>query len=267
MNIIPIFKYNNIELFYIKEGEGKPLVLLSGIGDKMGWIFQIPFFKGKMKVITLHYRGTGKSSRPNYPYTMEMYLEDIKKLLEFLNIKEKIHLCGWSMGGMIAQHYVLKYPKSVKTLILCTTTSNRPGTALKSVIEFQELIEKFDLDQKLKIRIGAIYSRPFRKRLRTDKDLYEKIRKNFVEDPTTLQDFKNPVAAIKNHDTKDSLHNIMQPTLILVGERDIVEPSRLLQEKIPNSKLEIIKNSGHHFVTEESDKVNNIIWDFIKENL
>ena len=96
---IPFFKYNDVELFYTKEGKGEPLVLISGLGSKMSWAFQIPFFKEKMMVISPHNRGVGKSSRPNYPYTMDMFVDDIKNLLEHLNIKEKIHLCGISMGG------------------------------------------------------------------------------------------------------------------------------------------------------------------------
>jgi len=268
---MPIFKYNDIKLYYIKEGVGEPLVLISGLGSKMSWIFQIPFFKERMTVITLHNRGTGKSSRPNYPYTMEMYLEDIRQLLEFLNIKEKIHLCGISMGGMIAQHYVLKYPETVKTLILCATTPYHPESALKSIIESQEIMDKFELEHKLNVRIGALYSRPFRKQLRKDKGLYEKIRKNYIEDPTTLQDWKNQGAAINNHDTRDSLYYIKQPTLILVGAEDRIimgpEHYRVLHEKISNSKLEIIRNVGHRFVDEQPELVNNIIWQFIKENL
>jgi len=115
---IPFFKHKDVELFYIKEGKGEPLVLISGLGSKMSWYFQIPFFKEKMMVISLHNRGVGKSSRPNYSYTMDMFVDDIKNLLEQLNIKKKIHLCGISMGGMIVQNYALKHPSSVKNLIL-----------------------------------------------------------------------------------------------------------------------------------------------------
>jgi len=236
----------------------------------MSWIFQIPFFRERMMVIAPHNRGVGKSSRPNYPYTMNMYLRDIKELLEHLNIKEKIHLCGLSMGGIIAQNFVLEYPDTVKTLILCATTSYHPETSVKGVIESQQLMENFDLEQKLKVRIAALYSRPFQKKLRSDKDLYEKIRKNFMEDPTTLQDWINQGAGIKNHDTRDSLYKIQQPTLILVGDQDKIivglEHSKFLYEKIPNSKLKIIKNVGHRFVDETPEEVNNIIWDFVQEN-
>jgi len=267
---MPYVKYDDVELYYIKEGEGQPLVLISGLGSKMSWIFQIPFFKERMMVIAPHNRGVGKSSRPNYPYNMNMYLRDIKELLTHLKIKEKIHLCGLSMGSIIAQNFVLKYPNTVKTLILCATTAFHPETSVKGVIESQQLMEKFDLEQKLKVRIGALYSRPFQKKLKSDKELYQKIRRNFIEDPTRLQDWINQGAAVKNHDTRDYLQKIQQPTLILVGDQDKIivglEHSKLLHEKIPNSRLEILKNVGHRFVDEEAGKVNNIIWEFIQEN-
>lgn len=265
---IPIFKHNDVELFYIKEGNGEPLVLISGLGSKMSWDFQIPFFKEKMMVISLHNRGVGKSSRPNYPYTMDMFVDDIKNLLEHLNIKKKIHLCGISMGGMIVQNYTLKYPNSVKSLALCATAAIHNPNAL---IEAQELMQNFSPEQKFKTRVAALFSRPFKKILRQDKALYKKLEKEFMEDPTTLQDYINQGAAIRGHDTTNDLDKIKQPTLILVGDDDRIIPtlehSRLLHDKIPNSKLEIIANTGHGFITEKAEEVNNLLWNFIKEHL
>ncbi|MHA1459507.1 MAG: alpha/beta fold hydrolase, partial [Promethearchaeota archaeon] len=144
----------------------------------MSWEFQIPFFKEKMMVISPHNRGVGKSSRPNYSYTMDMFVDDIKNLLEHLNIKEKIHLCGISMGGMIVQYFVLKHPNLVKSLMLCATTANHDPTSL---IESQVLMQNFSLEQKFKTRVAALYSRPFKKLLRHDKALYKKLEKNFIE--------------------------------------------------------------------------------------
>ena len=222
-------------------------------------------------VIALHNRGTGKSSRPNYPYTMDMFIDDIKDVLEHLNIQEKIHLAGISMGGMIVQNFILKYPEMVKTLILCATTAKHEFASLNNLIEAQELMDNFSLEQKFKIRVSALFSRPFRKRLRANKELYNNIKNEFIEDPTNLQDYKNQGAAISKHNTINSLNKITQPTLILVGDDDRIivglSHSELLYEKIPNSRLEIIKNTGHGFIVEASDEINNIIWNFIKENL
>jgi pimeloyl-ACP methyl ester carboxylesterase len=111
----------------------------------------------------------------------------------------------------------------------------------------------------------------FRKKLRKDNNLYELLKKDFMEDPTTLQDYINQGAATYEHDTTKLLHNIKQPTLIMVGDDDHIitglDHSKFLHENISNSKLEIIKDTGHSFVSEEPDLVNNVIWSFIQEYL
>jgi pimeloyl-ACP methyl ester carboxylesterase len=171
-----------------------------------------------MKVINLHNRGVGKSSRPDNPYSMEMYVEDIRALLDHLAIKEKIHLCGISMGGMIVQHFILKYPEIVRTLILCATSAYYEEVS--NVIESQKQMEYSNYEQKFKVRLAALYSRPFRKLLKTDSETYNILRKEFMEDPTELKDYINQGAAIKDHDIRERLNEISQPTLILVGNED-----------------------------------------------
>ena len=90
---------DGIEINYIIEGEGEPLVLIAGFGTKLqSWQYQIDFFKDKMTVIAIDNRGCGKSSRPDIKYTLEMYVDDIKHVLDDANITEKIHLCGISLG-------------------------------------------------------------------------------------------------------------------------------------------------------------------------
>jgi proline-specific peptidase len=266
---MPTFSHENIELFYIREGTGEPLILLSGLGSKFSWRFQVPFFKEKMMVITPHNRGTGKSSRPNYPYKMDMFVEDLKHLLDHLGLKQ-FHLCGLSMGGMIALNFILKYPQMVKTLILCATFAKSSTGSSESIIEAQKLMENFDLEHKFKVRNAALYSRSFRKKLRQDKELYRTLEREFIENPTTLQDWINQGAAVSEHDTEDKLHTIKQPTLILSGDNDQIMPtlkfSQTLHNKIPNSQLKIIKDAGHRFNYEQPEIVNNIIWNFIKQN-
>jgi len=263
---MPIFKKEDIEIYYIKEGAGEPLVLVSGLGSKMSWIFQVPFFKDKMMVITLHNRGTGKSSRPNYPYTMDMFVDDIKDLLDFLNIKQKIHLAGISMGGMISQNFVLKYPKLVKSLILCATTSKHDPTPLIDQIKLNT-----DLEERFKGRLPLLYSRDFRKKLKEDKELFEIIRKSNMEDPTEVQDYINQASAVAIHSTTDLLYKIRIPTLIMVGTKDRLLPhsphSEILNEKIPNSEMILFEGLGHGFITEAADKVNQTMWNFIKEHM
>lgn len=265
---MPYFKHDGLDFYYISEGKGEPLVLISGLGSKNSWDFQIPYFSKRMRVIILHNRGVGKSSRPDYPYTMTMYIDDIKALLDHLEIKENVHLCGISMGGMIAQHFVLKYPETVKTLILCATTAYHEEVS--NVIDSQKEMVNSTLEQKFNVRVAALYSRPFRKKLKTDVQTYEILKDNFMVDPTRLQDYINQGATVGEHDTRDRLSTISQPTLILAGSEDRIilglHHSELLHEKVPNSILKIIEKTGHGFNVEEPDIVNKLIMDFINDN-
>ena len=267
---MPKFKYDDIEINYRKEGSGEPLVLISGLGSNMRrWDFQIPHFIDKMMVITLDNRGTGESSRPTYSFTMDMFVEDVKHLLDHLNIKEKIHLCGISMGGMIAQHFTMKYPDVVKTLLLLATT---PKTETAGIAQPSDSFRKSfdDPEAAFQTRLAVLYTSPFRRKIKKDEQLFDKLKSVVVENPTTAQDYFNQAAAIAGHDTIDQLSKIKQPTLILVGNKDRLAPhqnSELLHEYIPNSKLEIIDGVGHGFIVEVAEKVNETMWNFIKEHL
>lgn len=228
-----------------------------------------------MTIIAFDNRGAGKSSRPDYPYTMDMYVEDTKNILNYLNIEEKIHLCGISMGGEIAQEFVLKYPERVKTLILLATEPKVDPTKFSQTIEVYHEMDKMNFDQKFQLIFPILYTTAFKKKLRRDKELNEKLKKemNFMfttEYAPQLKDLINQFKALAGFDTIDSLHKITQPTLILVGSKDIRNPperSRLIHEKIPNSKLEILEDLKHGLTIEAPEIVNNPIWNFIKENL
>ena len=273
---IHTFKYDDIEINFIKEGKGEPLVLIHGTNTKLqAWHYQIEFFKEKMMVIAFDNRGAGKSSRPDYPYTMDMYIEDTKNLLDHLNIQQKIHLCGISMGGMIAQEFVIKYPERVKTLILLATAAYIEPIQISQTFEVFNNFEKMEFEEKLQLIIPLIYTNAFKRKLRKDNDLYEKIKKdmNFIiytEDSPQLKDYINQYKAVVNFNTLDSLHKITQPTLIAIGSKDVnvlPDGSKLLHERIPNSELKIFENLKHGFTIEEPEKLNELIWNFIKKYL
>ena len=75
---MPSFRYNEIEINHLMEGSGEPIVFVSGSYTKLQmWNYQIDYFKDKMTVVAFDNRGSGKSSRPDIPYTMEIFVEDL----------------------------------------------------------------------------------------------------------------------------------------------------------------------------------------------
>ena len=271
------FSYNDIEINYINEGSGEPIVFVSGTFTKLQmWDYQVDFFKEKMNVIAFDNRGAGKSSRPDYPYTMEMLVEDLKKLLDHLDIKGDVHLCGSSMGAMISQKFALRYPKIVKTLILCAPTSYYPSkTSDQNKITYDLLENLESAEEKAKYWFPLMYSRNFKKKLESNQEFFEEICKDMsfcyhLVDPPLYKDYINQNEALRSFDMRDSIKDILQPTLILAGSKDkMVIPGMIqsMKNEIPNSKLEIIPGVGHAFNIESADETNKLIWDFIQEYL
>ncbi len=228
-----------------------------------------------MMVVALDNRGIGGSSRPNYPYTMDMFLNETKTLLDSLGIQQKIHLCGISMGGSIAQNFALKYPDMVKTLILLSTTPYlREQFAQPIREEYRAIMQDLDLEEGFKRKLDLMFSKSFIRRVNEEEVLRNALFDTLMiksASNATWQDLENRGAALTSHDTRGNLQKITHPTLIIHGTEDKfipVKDAHLLDEKIPNSKLITLEGFGHgSILIEDAERVNNLIWNFIQENL
>ena len=113
---------NGIKICYEIHGEGYPVILVHGFGSKKeAWVAQTIPLAEHFKVIVFDNRGAGKSDRPEGPYQMEMYADDIRGLMDYLRI-DKAYIIGWSLGGMIVQIFLLKYPDLADKAVLINTS-------------------------------------------------------------------------------------------------------------------------------------------------
>jgi proline-specific peptidase len=270
---IPVFEHKDIKINYFEKGKGEILLMIPGFGQPYGtWALQISYFQRKMMVLALDNRGAGKSSKPDYPYTMDIFTNDIYALLNHLNIETQIHLVGHSMGGMIAQAFVLKYPEIVKTLTILAAPTYIDDFFNQISEQLEASMQDPDLEARFKKMSELSYSESFIKRITQNKSLYDIILEQFIEQSTTftLKDYINQKAAMSGFDTRELLHKISQPTLIMQGTDDklvTLEHSKILNEKISNSRLELFEGLGHSFILEDPMKANNLIWTFIQQHL
>ena len=118
---------NCIKICYEILGEGAPVFLIHGFGvTKEEWIGQFIPLSKYFKVIRFDNRGSGKSDHPNHPYTMKIFADDLKGLMEAIGIS-KAHVVGWSVGGMLAQEFAINYPEKLDKLVLINTLPYWPG--------------------------------------------------------------------------------------------------------------------------------------------
>ena len=275
---MPTANVNNISIAYEIYGDGEPLILIHGYSyNKSVWIAQIDDLSKTFKVIAIDVRGSGESSHPEEKFTLENLVEDLKGLMDFLNI-DKAHLAGWSMGGMIIQNFVLKYPERAGKLVLFSTNAGLPteeGTIMlrDSLIKIYEE-RKSDPKAAFFQLARFIHSTKFRKKM--EKDPTEKIHgivtteeliKDSTQNQTTPIDLKHLQEAMSQHNTIERLHEIKHNTLIIVGSKDSLTPvlsNQQIHENLPNSTLKVIEGAGHKVFFENQPEVNPIVIDFLK---
>ena len=115
---MPVVHRNEIELYYEITGEGEPLVYIPGWGTEITTCSeQIAIFAEKFRVIAIDNRGTGRSGKPDEPYSIDQMADDIIGVLDALEIP-RAHVIGISLGSMIAQSLSARYPSRVNRLVL-----------------------------------------------------------------------------------------------------------------------------------------------------
>ena len=269
---------NGINLSYEVTGTGFPVIFIHGFGSKQEiWKPQINELSEKFKTITFDLRGTGKTDRPNYFYSMKMFLDDIISLINFLQI-QKIHLIGRSFGGMIAQHFALSYPEHLDKLILIATNYGKPDTEWVEILKNNRLEEikllKISPEQAFWNKSKWVFHQKFRKKLMENpKKKYfnlfsaDDLIKESTINPSRPQDIINQAEALKTHYTLEHLERIQNKTLLIAGSHDRLTPKSVMidmHKKIPNCTLKIIENAGHFMTLSRASEVNKIILDFLE---
>ncbi|MBY8983955.1 MAG: alpha/beta hydrolase [Candidatus Lokiarchaeota archaeon] len=271
---------NGIKLCYEIDGpdDGEPIFLIHGFGVKKEvFIAQIKALSEKFRVIRVDNRGSGKSDRPNQPYTTDLLAEDLKCLMDYLKIGHA-HILGYSLGGMVAQTFALNYPEKVSKLILINTTPSFPSnpSGIESykqgkIARYHSLLE--DPVKTFYDNATPGFTRNFKKILLAEpkkkihgifsaEDLIEMDR----IDPTTPQDIENSTHLLLNFDVLEKLPNIRNETLIITATHDRTLPrsqNEIIHENIPNSKLVVIEKAGHDSVQEKAPEINQAILDFL----
>ena len=253
---------NGNELHYLQRGSGEPLLLIMGMsGTHLSW--GEPFLEAlarDFEVTIFDNRGVGKSSRVEPGYSIADLADDTAALIEELG-HESMHVTGISMGGMIAQELALRHGEKIRTLTLGCTYSGGEGAALTSPETFQRLSEGWQSgDRERALRTGwEVNVSPA---FAADDEAYAAFKKAALDLPVPIAVIMGQLQAIGEHDTSARLGDISVPTLVVHGTEDEMLPvanGRLIAERIPGARLEILEGIGHLFFVEEPDRSAGLI--------
>jgi len=267
---MPTAKVGDINIYYESHGDGEALLLIMGYGQHSAhWATLIPSFSQEYRVISFDNRGTGRSDKPNIPYTMKMMADDVKGLLDAIGV-DSAHAFGISMGGMVAQELALNYPDKVISLILgctfCGGTKAIPSTPEALAFLLSPEMGKLPVEERARVTVPWLWTQEFIDKNPEAVELYVAITSKY---PTPIHGFACQAQAIAAHDTYERLPQIMAPTLVIVGDADRIIPaenSEVLASRIPNAELVILRNAGHGFFVDAEAEATRAILDFLRRH-
>lgn len=226
---------NEIQLYYIEQGEGQPLILLHGNGENCDYFeHQIPYFSSNYRVIAIDTRGHGKTPRGVKPFTIKQFAEDLHDFMDEKGIAKAI-LLGFSDGGNIALEFALKYPERVEKLVL--NGANLFPSGVKPRYQWP-------------IEIGYHIAKLFSKKSKEAKRNTELLGL-MVNEP---------------HIDPSELGRLTMPVLVISGKKDMIKElhTKLIYKSLPNAQLNIIE--GDHFIAEKNPETfNNVVEHFLEK--
>ncbi len=260
---MPTVPTNRVETYYEVHGEGPSLVLINGIGacTKL-WQPQAEAFAQHFRVVVYDVRGHGQSSGADERYTIALFASDLKALLEALGIT-RAHLCGLSMGGLIAQQFAIDYPDRVGRLVLVGTFCHLGvvGRLLTGAAQAVNRIVMAYMSMEQYARLAA--------RGLFKGEGQEELREFYVAEVARVSkgDFLKAVRATYAFDSLKLLKTIQAPTLILNSEGETVErrQAQLMHDQIPDSRTAVIPGAFHAANLEMPEEFNRLVLAFLLE--
>lgn len=250
-------RIKDININYLKEGSnGSNILLLHGWGSNIGLFSSMIEKLSKEHVIyALDLPGFGKSDEPHDSWSVDDYVDFVIDFIREMDIKQ-ISILGHSFGGRI----IIKMANrdnllfEIEKLVLLDSAGIKPKS--NGSTSFRSRYYKFC--KKI------LVLKPIKKMF---PNALDNLKSKFGS-----EDYKNATPRMRdilvktvNEDLTDLLENIRYETLIVWGENDDATPlsdAKIMESKIKDSRLVVVKGTGHYSFIENDAYVNTVLCDF-----
>jgi pimeloyl-ACP methyl ester carboxylesterase len=239
-------------------GTGESLLLIHGaLVSRTMWQPQVIEFSKHFQVVTLDLPAHGSVQDISGEYSIEALGEYVIEQLMSLNISQT-HVCGHSLGGMVAQQLATLYPERVQKLILAETAFGTKNS-------FWERIQTSFAKPFLQITPQSILVDLSAKQygsLNPHVDEFVRQEMNRYNHKISMR----VMGAAFGYAGKDKLKHIKSPTLIMVAENNKQTHSqgKEMAEIIPNANLKVIKRANHLLNMDNPEDFNREVIEFLR---
>lgn len=251
-----------IEIGYDDVGSGDALVFLHGFPHHRAlWAPQLGALLDRARCIAPDLRGFGESSIVP-PYSIDQYADDLAALLDSLRIERAV-VCGLSMGGYVALAFWRRHKARIRALVLMDT---RAGSDSAEGREKRDQMIALARARGSEAVADAMITGMVGKRTREKcPEVVDDVHRMLESAP--VEGVVGALESLRDRpDSTATLATIDVPTLIVVGEDDVLTPpseAMLLHAGIRGSTLEVITGAGHVANVERPAAVNHVLTEFL----
>ncbi|MGY1915214.1 alpha/beta fold hydrolase [Blastococcus sp. SYSU DS0973] len=234
-----------VTLNYEITGEGDPLLLIMGTSGSIPlWGEMIPRLAEQYRVIAFDNRGLGGSERGDGAISVASLAEDASALLTALDVP-RAHVMGWSLGSAVLQELALAHPEQVATAVMYASWGRCDGFQRSVLSALRYPYVHRDMETAL-----ATAGLAFSPQLLDHPDFAAMLEPMLPAFPQTDEQMQVTVEqwdADLAHDTLDRLGDITAPTLVIVGEQDLLTPpwqAKAVADAIPGAQFELLTGPG-----------------------
>ncbi len=257
--------------FYREHGkparEGAPAIVLwpSFLCDGSMWDAQVGPLSELGRVLCFDGPGHGKSELPP-PFSLDDNTRALLDACDALGV-DKLVLVGLSWGGMVGMRLALLAPDRVKGLVLLDTSAQ--AERKRDRVKYRALASLFRragmppwlVERQVAPKMFG------RTTLATHPEMSARLSRD-VNGFSREGVYRASKAIFRRPDVTAEIAAIRAPTLVLCGEEDVATPparSRLIADRIPGARLEMVPGAGHLSALEQPDRVNAVLVPFVRE--
>ncbi|WP_330747137.1 alpha/beta fold hydrolase [Chryseobacterium sp. CP-77] len=255
---MPIITVNNrqVHVQELNKGAGQTVVLIHGMFSNLSiYYFNIaPVLAKHFHVVMYDLKSHGMSERFLDGYDLDNMSSDLIGLIDHLQL-EKVHLVGYSFGGLIALKTALEYPDRVNQLVVMEAPDPQDEKARNIIDEYsKEFLEHYvaNFTDTTKVQMG-------KRQMEKNHRMYE-----FLFNQTSI---KADMIKEKHFLGEARFNELSSPTLLLYGADSNCRPTgEWLQSQISQSELELIPGD-HNIPIQEPQHIAETIAQFLSKIL
>lgn len=253
---------DGLEIGYDDVGTGLPVLFVHAFPlNRTMWAPQVSALVERCRCVAADLRGFGESSVVP-PYTMDQYADDLANLLDQLHV-EKVVVVGCSLGGYVSFAFWRRHRDRVRALVLADTKAS--ADTEEALARRRELIQVARTQGSTAVanrQVPGLIGKTAREK---QPDTYDAVHRIMAQ--TSSDGIAGAIGAMMvRPDSAATLATIDVPTLIVVGDEDVLTPvqdARAMHENVAGSRLEVIAQAGHLANMERPAAFNHLLTEFL----